>query len=777
MENNQQYNIEKLEWQQFEILSFKCLQLDVSGALNFIEGGSDKGRDFVFEGKSEFFGYGDFEHRYIFQAKHKSKKGSFKSLNNDLKIELEKVFIKNSLDYSFYCLVTNITLTGNEHDVLNQTFDSFLSKNNISKEIKFGVYSYRNLEACIDKNDFLKWVFPSIICNTDFKYLLEEITEKNEKNISKGWLSVFEKNKINFVYTNIYEKALVKLKDKNVLLLSGPSKSGKTFNAEMLLFNSFCNNSFTPYKIDKIDEFDRFYDRSKKQIFLFDDAFGKYNIDAYRADSFNRKLEYIFESIDENHKCIFTSREYIYKAFLGYTDEIVKDFITKITIEVNDLTKGEKESIFLRYYKCLSNDALTLSTKQLDKILFHKNFSPETVRAYFTASNVFELGSFIKHLESPDGYLEKDFNNLSDEKKIILISTLLSLKGTVSSISYSYEKICDDLNKQFLISINDILNQLDGSILKSVDSEYIFYHPSMFEFFVRYISKDTSIYKRLLLINFNIRLLNVIRFKPGINEDAIKINKDDLSLLIEGFSRLLNNPDLSLIELNSIFSWISNSDVQLNLKIHMRNKYIEFKSKMDSLITNLNHETFLNQNIYHLADFFKNISFNHREIKIKNAFFEKLIETRKYDENYWVLVFRIIPLLEKDFIFKNIPREWFQEFLKEMRDEINSLGFELYGNAYPKFVDVRKYKKLMEEKKFDEAQAMKKKQRADFMKKTNKKWYPRYLRCKEKMNVLKTSQPYGYKLYELLIPNFSHLQRLEDNQFNRYIFNKEQKWW
>ncbi len=438
MEKKQQYDIEKLEWQQFEILSFKCLQLDVSSAINFIEGGNDKGRDFIFKGKSNFFGCEDSEYNYIFQAKHKTQKDSFKSLNNDLKLELEKVFIKNHLDYNFYCIITNIALTGNQHDILNQTFNSFLSEYNISTKLKFGIYSYRNFEACIDKNDFLKWIFPSIIRNTDFKFLLEDIIEKSEKNITKGWLSVFEKNRVNFVYTNIFEKAVIKLKEKNVLLLSGPSKSGKTFNAEMLLFNSFCKHSFTPYKIDNIDEFDRFFDKNKKQIFLFDDAFGKYNIDLYRADSLNRKLEYIFELIDENLKCIFTSREYVYNAFLEYTDKIVKEYITKITIEVNDLTKEEKESIFLRYHKIISDDGLSLQRKFLDRILLHKNFSPETIRAYFTSNSVFDFTSFIKHLESPDSYLEKDFINLSEEKKIILISTLLSLKGTVNSISYSY---------------------------------------------------------------------------------------------------------------------------------------------------------------------------------------------------------------------------------------------------------------------------------------------------------------------------------------------------
>ena len=777
MEKKLQYDIEKLEWQQFEILSFKCLQLDVANSLSFIEGGSDKGRDFIYKGKTNFFGLNNHDYSYLFQAKHKSKKDSFASLKKDLKAELEKVFIKNKLDYNFYCLVTNLTINGNQLDSLNQTFSSFISENNLSSEIKFGIYSYRNLEACIDKNHFLKWIFPSIIRNTDFKFLLEEILEKNEKNISRGWLSVFEKNKVNFVFTSIFEKALLKLEKKNVLLLSGPSKSGKTFNAEMLLFNSFCQKTFTPYKIDKIEEFDRFFDINKRQIFLFDDAFGKYNIDSYRADSFNRKLEYIFELIDDNHKCIFTSREYIYRAFLGYTDTAVKEFITKITIEVSDLTKGEKESILLRYYKLISVDKLLLPRRILDKILGHKNFSPETIRAYFTSNDIFDLRDFIKHLESPDGYLEKDFINLSEEKRIVLISTLLALKGSVSSISYSYEKVCSDLGKHQLISLNDILNQLDGSILKYTNEEYIFYHPSMFEFFVRYISRDTSIYRKLLLINFNIRLLNVIRFKPGHNEDAIKINENDLSLLIEGFKRIINNPETSLIEINLIFSWISNPDLQLNLKIQLKERYAKFKREVNSLVMNISHDNLLDEKIYDLADFFKNISFNHNEIKLGNEFYIKLIETYRNKDDYWILVFRIIPLLEEDFIFKYITRDWFKSFLSEIRREINSLGFELYGDAFPKFEEVIKYEKLIEEKKFEEAHAMKKRQRADYKRNTNKDWYPRYIRCKEKMNVLKTSQPYGYKLYEVLIPNFSHLQRLEENQFNRYIFNKEKKWW
>ena len=313
--------------------------------------------------------------------------------------------------------------------------------------------------------------------------------------------------------------------------------------------------------------------------------------------------------------------------------------------------------------------------------------------------------------------------------------------------------------------------------MKNIDEEYQFYHPSMFEFFVRFISKDISAYRKLILKNFNISLLNVLRFKPLHYESAIAINTNDISLLIIGFDRLINNPDISLVEINSIFSWISSPDIQLNFKILMKEKYNAFISKLNSLIMGIDFSNFINEDIYDLGNFFRNISFNYHDIKIDLSVFETLISSRRGNENYWLLIFRIIPLLEEEFIFKHIGRSWFKSFYSELRLEIDSLGKELYGNAYPEFKEVETYRKLIEEKRFEEVQAIKKKQRADYKQKTNKNWYPRYKKCKEKINILKASQPYGYKLYEVLIPKFAHLQRLEENQKNRYLFNKEKKWW
>lgn len=429
MMSNLKYKIVSLEWQQFEKLAFKSLQVDMSVALTFIEGGSDKGRDFVFNGNNNFFGYGGRDLKYIFQVKHKSFLDSFKKLLEDLVDELNKVFVKNKLEYDVYCLVTNLTISGTQYDQLYETFNKFIASNLKERNLKLVIYSYQNFESCIDKNDFLKWSFPSIVNKVDFKHLIQQLHQNTDLITSEIWSKVFEKNRINFVHTDIFEHALKKLKENNIVLLSGPSKSGKTFTAEMILFFYFSTKSYQIYKIDNLQELNRCYVKSQNQVFLLDDAFGRYNLDDSLADNFDRKLGYLSELTDQTHKFVFTSREYIYKAFLNYSDESNLKFIEKINIEVHLLTIYEKESIFLRYLSysvpLVENN---IDNEQLEQIVNHKNFSPETIRAYFKKSISFNFVSILNHLDSPDDYLEKDFKNLNDDKKNCSFSNSIIFK-------------------------------------------------------------------------------------------------------------------------------------------------------------------------------------------------------------------------------------------------------------------------------------------------------------------------------------------------------------
>lgn len=165
--------------------------------------------------------------------------------------------------------------------------------------------------------------------------------------------------------------------------------------------------------------------------------------------------------------------------------------------------------------------------------------------------------------------------------------------------------------------------------------------------------------------------------------------------MVKGFKRIIDNPDLSVSDLNSIISWINNLAVQLSLKIQLKEKYIELKSEIASLLNNFNYYRIVNQYIYHIGDFFKIIHNEYcNDIKIKNEFVEKLIEVHKNNNDYWYLVFRVIPLLDDDFIFQKITRDWLNKFFIELRSEINSLGKELYGEVYPEFKELEEYENL-----------------------------------------------------------------------------------
>lgn len=771
-----------MEWQQFELLSFKSLQFDISPAIQFLEGGNDKGRDLVYTGITSFFKADNVERKYLFQVKHKSKTSNVSSLKKDLSTELDKVFIKNKLSYDVYCLVTNLTISGNQFDELNEVFSEFVKENNITG-VEFQVYSYRHFESIIDKNTHIKWSFPLIISSADFKHLLEEITNKEAKTVSEGWINVFEKNRQRFICTSVFDQALERLKENKILLLSGPPKSGKTFNAEMILLAKFTSHQFIPYKIDNPEDFTKYYNKDEKQIFLFDDAFGRHDIEIYRADVFNRKLEFIFELVDDEHNCIFTSREYIYKAFSNYADDNIEKLIAKINVEVNQLTLGERESLLHRYFEITFPNTFDSYTHYLNGFINHSKFSPETIRAYFDNAKTFSLEEFRAHLDVPDKYLETLFTNLPEQQRVILLSILLSSKGDEHTIAYSFKNICVDLNKQLLVALKRELLLMEDSIIKVSSDKYDFYHPSMKDFFIRFLGEDIATYRSLLFKNINIDILNLCKFQveKKSKHKLLEVSVVDVGNIKIGFERLIKNGNISLFELNTLFSWFNDTEVQLHLKIKLSGSYNEIIQIIYDSLKSINHTPFISEDVSALSDYFNNLrlflSITKSNSFLNEDFLNSIIEKKKNDSDFWLLVFRLAPLVDEKFVFDNIGKDWLNNFYTSFKTEIDELGKDLYGDAYPTFPNFKLYQKLRAEQKYSEAAKLTKITRADYMQKTKNDWYPRYKACRDKMTVLKASPIFGHKIHEKLLENFSHLTALEEKQKNRYFFNVKKEWW
>ncbi|MBU1095050.1 MAG: hypothetical protein KKB34_01100, partial [Bacteroidetes bacterium] len=349
------------------------------------------------------------------------------------------------------------------------------------------------------------------------------------------------------------------------------------------------------------------------------------------------------------------------------------------------------------------------------------------------------------------------------------------------AISHTFNNVCSDLNTTLLTNLNDQLILLEGSIIKSDNRKYYFYHPSMYDFFVHYLSKDIATYRNLLFKNINVGLLTLTRFITEPKTNCINVLKEDIINLTVGFQRLIHNPYISLIEINSLLAWLENPDVLINFKMKLHQDFNVFISELYNALCKIDFYRFQEEDAYHISNFFHRLKYlfvlTNKKIFISESGFKSLLLSNNNKGNYWLIVFSITPFLEEGFIYKNIGIAWLNSFYSQLKNEIDYLGNELYGDAYPNFEEVFRYKKLLEEKKFEEANLIKKKSIGDYKQKTNSDWYPRYTACKEKMSKLKGSHPYGFKIYQKLSGNFEHLRALEDNQKNRYLFNKSKKWW
>lgn len=578
------YNLDELHWQEFEVLAFEVVQILVSSDTQFIEGGSDKGRDFVYDGRSKDFKK-DWSGKWIFQAKHKTKDNNLStSLTSDLKRELDKVFVKNRLEYDNYILVTNKTIDGTLFDQLNSTFHEFITKMDIQCH-NFSILSYRQIESCIDNSNQLKWTYPNIISHPDFALLIQDSANYNLETRKRAWLNSIEKQREKFVFTNFFKMANEKLSEYPAIILSGPPKSGKTFNAEILALNFSVYKGYQPILIDNAEEIEKAYVNERSQIFVCDDAFGKHSL-SYRAEDWFRKLERIFNLADKSHLFIFTSREYIFRAFINSGNEEAKTLLEKIIVESHNYSSQEKLSILNRYTKTsiLSEFDKSSILSYEKEITSHKNFSPETIRAFFTNINSEndnnQLRFLRKHIEKPDAYLSSVFSQLNKIKQAALLSVLCAIQNDEKAINKTFSNICNDLNINQILDSRLEFEELEDSILRILKFdetvEISFYHPSIHDYLIsQLISSHVGKLREVVIKNSNLELLEISLFKPSKNSmfkseegKIVELNEHDVSTLKIGLSRLINNSDLSIYDTSYIFNWFKHKSHTLDLRIN-----------------------------------------------------------------------------------------------------------------------------------------------------------------------------------------------------------------
>jgi hypothetical protein len=791
------YNLNDLHWQQFEVFAFRCLQKLISPTVKFLEGGKDKGRDIIYEGISIEF-QPEWSGDWIFQVKHKSSKDSDQkkntlSLLSDLNIELEKVFIKNHFTFTNYVLVTNLPITADINDKAENVFNTFCQNNGIEAK-NFSLIGYRHFESCVDQNIDLKWSFPNLISHPDFELLCRTIFDSIIQNRNLGWFRTISKYRPYFIYTNFYEEANRKLLEYHAILLTGPPKCGKTFNAEILVFNFKGEHDFNPLKIDSPDEIEQFYNKDLNQIFLCDDAFGSHKLSYSSADEWDRKIEGILSLADITHKFIFTSREHVYTAFQRYANNFNEKHLEKIVVNNEGLTEGERSALFDRYVQ-LSSLSVPIRNYLLTfekEITHHIKFSPETVRAFFANlpeqkdSKYLIYQQLISHLNTPDEYLTNLFFQLDASKRIILLAVLCSHNSEILDIGYSYSNLCNDFGVSKIDSYKSILTELDGGILKTNQNndffEVKYYHPSMKESLITIIKDDENgTIHGAVIKNLNLDLLGFCSFDtPKVKKDTrtISIKSHEIDSLLLSIKRLLTNKDFQFHHIIILIKWFALKNNSL-LKVLDKPFYSSIKALILEYVDYIKSDKFWikykNENIAKWADlvwYLKSLSISYAiDLKTLNCeYWTILLDERKQYDDYWKLVFRLSNYITEDVIIKKVGKDWLNEFYTNLRNQLYELGHEIYGSEFPDFPT---YNSLTKEQRLTYSNDQKLKH------KPNRTWYPRFLLCKEKYMILKDikGNKIGRPILLRLEKEYEVLLRISEYASNRHAFNEEQKWW
>ncbi len=769
----------------------------IAPGIAFLHGGNDKGRDIVYSGSSPY--NENFTGKWILQIKHKSKTDdktkAANQLNADLANELATVFLKNQLNPDVYIFVINLPVSAALFDQLHHIFDHFCKTHGFRNK-QFDIIGYHQLETCIEENEVIKWNFPNILSGNDLEFLLKKIINAQLSTRTKGWLNVIRESYRWFVATGGFHEAMEKLNNQHIILLSGPPKSGKTFIAEILALLYTIRHDYEPLRIDESQEFERFYDENKKQVFVWDDAFGKHQLSVSNADDWDRKLYSIFTLADDNHKLIFTSRENVYRAFIAFATINNEEHFNKIIVDASHLLDIEKEALLTRY---VTN--ATLSENEQNELLYditeltsHKNFSPESVRSFFAQSANNNEGKsvrflFLKHLNHPDEYLGQVFQNLKDENKILLMSVLCAENAAIANIGYTYDHLLEDLDGKKIVSFNIVLEELDGSILRinrsGNDYEVSFHHPSMQEFLLRFLGKELYGALRTAMIKNvnNVLLASSLLYSsklPPFEKRLMSLEKRDLVHLEDGINRMLLNPQLQINWIIKTISWLANAGMgQIPMLRLLDNEMFgEVKGISERLIEHLNNAATTGKLQKASCDQWSEMLGKMQTLCVTmgmdiKAFpmagYKELLAVKKEEPGLYKLVLRINMFVEADELLKTLGGKWFNDFYLELKGELYSLGYEIYGDDFPEF------------NKFNALSLAEKRKLANgkILLKPGKTWYPRFLICKEKIQLLKNIQ--NDKIGQTLLPKLIKLyeQLVLSSQYtkNRHLFLVQKGWW
>jgi adenylate kinase family enzyme len=533
------------------------------------------------------------ENEIIVQVKHYLKSG-FNQLINTLKTkEKEKI---DRLCPKRYILVTSIGLSPTDKEKLKTTLDPYISNTN-------DIFGCDDLNMLISKyEDLEKKHFKLWFSNVN---IIQKIVNNGIDGRSGFIAETIKKNLGLYVVNESYEKALKKLREHKVLLITGVPGIGKTTLANLITYRLLSRDYRLVYIDDKIREGEDLFDDdlNVKQLFYFDDFLGSNYLEIINSRNTDKSIVNFIERVKVTPKkyLILTTRTTILNQARSIHEKLSRANLDSLKYEIEISNYNDYEKAKILYNHLYFNDipiemtAELFRDKRYKKIIKHRNYNPRLIEFFTLFHNIDHLKPneyfdfIIYHLENPGEIWESAISNQLSEEEKYLIFTLLTLGRNVDKevlemafeerignevIRYGFSRRVNVFN----ISFKNLLN---GYITNSYYSQWgtkshvNYINPSLRDYLILYFNRNSSEKWRLIesfvfieqfLIPFKLK-------KPIPNYVFIEFNE------IRKFLEIANSKKLKSIE-------VTDTD-NLNLRLaHLYSEYRheENKEYIDSLI-------------------------------------------------------------------------------------------------------------------------------------------------------------------------------------------------
>ncbi|WP_404443042.1 restriction endonuclease [Sutcliffiella horikoshii] len=640
------YDLSVLSPDEFEIMCKDLLEVERNIKLENFKTGKDGGIDLRYsKNKKE---------NIIIQCK---RYNNFQSLKVNLQKEVSKV---RKLNPKKYIIMTSAGLSPGNKEYIQDLFQGYIIKTSDiigGDEIKSLLGNHKQVE----RKHYKLWLSST---NT-----LQSIVNNNILNRSE-FTEQQIKNKIRvYVQNESFSKAQQMLKEEGFLILSGSPGVGKTTLAEILSY-SYIASGYNFIEISEdIDEGEKVFIESEKQIFYYDDFLGRNFLERNLSKNEDRRLLNFINKVvlSPNKIFIMTTREYILRQ-AQLKHDLLKDKrfdFNKYIINVENYNKFIRAKILYNhvYFSEVppSYVRILVEGKAYQKIIQHKNYNPRIINLMTNKMIIEDISEenypkeFINKLDYPNEIWEHVFENQIEEasQNILLLLMVMGTKVDLLQLENNFNNFNILLNNKFNNrAFKNGIRELEKTFIRiykeSITNTYIvtFQNPSIQDFLLKYSSKDNSIIE--MIWNTTLYLEPLLKTFSGYEiQGKIKIpailKTRLVKILVRRFDEYedCGNNNLKLSQLRII------SDV-FNI-----NEYEELKTILTTVIKEITSPYLGNVTDYlFLINKFKNILFT--EIDYKECLFSIIDNSQLFSD------------LEHIIFIKNNFSEIYNEILNEI---------------------------------------------------------------------------------------------------------------